>query len=167
MHHINGDPTDNRIENLQILCPNCHSQTDNFRNKNRVKSAQREISEVESPKFGECISPTNDKNAEPSSSNEEKCVETRQEKSKSEKHKEPKYCAYCGKLLEGKSRRNKYCSQECAHKANGSKRPDVFELLDAFKEYKSFLQVGKHYGVSDNAVRKWCNLYGILDKVKA
>ena len=34
LHHINGDTTDNRIENLIILCPNCHSQTDNSRNKN-------------------------------------------------------------------------------------------------------------------------------------
>lgn len=33
LHHINGDNTDNRIENLQILCPNCHSQTDNFRRR--------------------------------------------------------------------------------------------------------------------------------------
>ena len=35
LHHINGDTTDNRIENLIILCPNCHSQTDNFRSRNR------------------------------------------------------------------------------------------------------------------------------------
>ena len=50
LHHINGDPTDNRIENLQILCPNCHSQTDNFRSRNRNKevlSAQEEILDVE------------------------------------------------------------------------------------------------------------------------
>lgn len=35
LHHINGDSTDNRIENLIILCPNCHSQTENFRSRNR------------------------------------------------------------------------------------------------------------------------------------
>lgn len=30
LHHINGNHLDNRLENLQILCPNCHSQTDNY-----------------------------------------------------------------------------------------------------------------------------------------
>lgn len=29
--HINGDRTDHRIENLRILCPNCHSLTPNYR----------------------------------------------------------------------------------------------------------------------------------------
>lgn len=30
IHHINGKHDDNRIGNLQILCPNCHTQTDTF-----------------------------------------------------------------------------------------------------------------------------------------
>lgn len=28
--HIDGNSTDNRIENLRFLCPNCHSQTNSF-----------------------------------------------------------------------------------------------------------------------------------------
>jgi DNA-binding CsgD family transcriptional regulator len=30
LHHVNGDGDDNRLENLQLLCGNCHSQTDNW-----------------------------------------------------------------------------------------------------------------------------------------
>jgi DNA-binding CsgD family transcriptional regulator len=30
LHHVSGDGDDNRLENLQLLCGNCHSQTDNW-----------------------------------------------------------------------------------------------------------------------------------------
>lgn len=30
LHHIDGDSSNNTLENLQLLCPNCHSQTDNY-----------------------------------------------------------------------------------------------------------------------------------------
>lgn len=35
LDHINGDSRDNRLENLRILCPNCHSQTSTFGAKSR------------------------------------------------------------------------------------------------------------------------------------
>ncbi len=34
LDHINGSRNDNRKENLRFLCPNCHSQTKNFRGRN-------------------------------------------------------------------------------------------------------------------------------------
>jgi 5-methylcytosine-specific restriction endonuclease McrA/DNA-binding transcriptional ArsR family regulator len=43
LHHKNGDGTDNRIENLEMLCPNCHSQTDTYggRNGHRRREPRR------------------------------------------------------------------------------------------------------------------------------
>ena len=37
LDHINGDHTDNRIENLRILCPNCHTQTETYGGSNKEK----------------------------------------------------------------------------------------------------------------------------------
>jgi len=35
LDHINGDRHDNRLENLRILCPNCHSMQPTHRGRNR------------------------------------------------------------------------------------------------------------------------------------
>lgn len=43
IHHIDGDCMNNKEENLQLLCPNCHSLTENFgsRNKNATRKDKR------------------------------------------------------------------------------------------------------------------------------
>jgi hypothetical protein len=35
LDHINGDHFDHRIENIRLLCPNCHSQTPTYCSKNK------------------------------------------------------------------------------------------------------------------------------------
>lgn len=155
LHHINGQPTDNRLENLQILCPNCHAKTENFRGKN--------------------ISHRNHKPASDWFITEQEAEERHQQKlekrripesEKKIKRIENIICPVCGKEFKP-IKSAKYCSLECYNEARleikGS-RPDFLQLIKAFKELKSFVQVGKKYNVSDNAVRKWCKYYQLPEK---
>lgn len=43
LHHLNGNHKDNRLDNLQILCPNCHAQTPNYTGKIRSIDATKNI----------------------------------------------------------------------------------------------------------------------------
>jgi 5-methylcytosine-specific restriction endonuclease McrA len=43
VHHIDGNNKNNELKNLQILCPNCHSQTDNYRAKNIKKKTCNQL----------------------------------------------------------------------------------------------------------------------------
>lgn len=43
MHHIDGNVDNMQLSNLMLLCPNCHSVTDNYKSKNRNKNTNRKI----------------------------------------------------------------------------------------------------------------------------
>ena len=38
LHHVNGNRFDNRLANLQLLCPNCHALTDNHAGRGSRRS---------------------------------------------------------------------------------------------------------------------------------
>ena len=46
IHHLDGDRLNNSLENLQLLCPNCHALTDNFKGKNIDKGKKVEDEEL-------------------------------------------------------------------------------------------------------------------------
>ena len=67
-----------------------------------------------------------------------------------------KQCLYCGNTYYTKHIEQKYCSQECVHKVQQKvERPNREQLKNLIRTH-SFLSIGNKYGVSDNAIRKWC-----------
>lgn len=45
VHHIDGDHKNNALDNLQLLCPNCHALTKNWRGRNISKKEKIIVSE--------------------------------------------------------------------------------------------------------------------------
>jgi Zn finger protein HypA/HybF involved in hydrogenase expression len=160
LEHSNGVNTDNRLENLKLLCPNCHAQTDYYRGRNK-KSALSEMKAVEYRKLREASLTGN---PDPSIHNLNEGAETRHGKSKADKELIVKKCLACESII--KSKKNIYCCAKCYRDHNSENIPKVPEILEAFKIYKSFTKVGEFFNVSDNAVRKWCLKYGITAMIK-
>ena len=48
VNHIDGDAENNILDNLEFLCPNCHSQTSNFRalNKNSKRTYRKKYNKI-------------------------------------------------------------------------------------------------------------------------
>ncbi len=83
-------------------------------------------------------------------------------------------CARCGEMFRAKHRTQRFCSRYCgmrrergpARSDRGVPCPDLrnverppYEKLLEEIEATSYLAVGRKYGVSDNAVRKWVRFY--------
>jgi len=50
LHHKDGNCKNNKLENLKILCPNCHSQTENYCGKSSKRKEHKKIKQkIKSP----------------------------------------------------------------------------------------------------------------------
>jgi hypothetical protein len=105
--HINGESTDNRLENLRFLCPNCYQQTDTWGNTK--------------PKKVPIVK---------------------------EKFIKPKKVSDPNWRVRDRTHLRKV------------ERPTK-EELEVLLSSKSWVEIGRTFGVSDNAVRKWARRYKI------
>lgn len=74
-----------------------------------------------------------------------------------------KICPLCHKNII--YHQSKLCNTCRSEKDRKVVRPTKDELFDMIKNY-SFVEIGKQFNVSDNAIRKWCKNYGIPYKKK-
>jgi hypothetical protein len=129
LDHINGIPNDNRLENLRIVCPNCAATFE-------THCARKNR-----------VAPM------------------------------PRRCLHCGDRFIPDRREQRYCSRACGsrwdrsgsdgqdpvkgipnHRARRVERPPYEQLMREIEE-STYLAVGRKYGVSDNAIRKWVRFY--------
>lgn len=147
LDHINGEHTDNRIENLRILCPNCHSQTQTYSGKkligkyftNHCKSCNKLIRSAR-VRCKECLTEQRYKGA------------TKSVKAPA------KDCIDCGKKFQSINER---CFG-CIGRLNPTKIswPSKEELEKLVWEQPSST-LGKLLGISDVAIKKRCRRLGI------
>ena len=199
VEHKNGVHTDNRIENLCFLCPNCHSQTSTYGSKN-IKSRKNS-------KCRDCGSSTLE--GKPRC---EECCRIRLRKYSSLRKDRRDVASFrrltsilasgnynidrtllilllrtCNSVEEASSvisiKPDEFISK-CEEfdipssdeelkaflltaRADRSRNPGKEPLIQTLIQNKLvFVRVGKVYGVTDNAVRKWCKQLGIPTRKK-
>lgn len=155
LDHINGTSDDNRIENLRLLCPNCHSQTDTYTGKNKThknKLAKPELYICECGK-------------EKDGSKSKGCEDCYKKRRAIDKHKI--LCA-CGNEMSYYSKTCVDCRLEFQRQQKGKPkpktrkvpRPSKEELIELVKT-TPLIRIAKKFGVSDNSIREWCICEGI------
>ena len=112
MDHINGIPNDQRLENLRILCPNCHSQTPTYTGRNALQITAKTV-----------------------------------------------HCRNCDVAI-SKRTKNQLCPT-CWQKTQRKVERPTREELTILIQHTSIVQIGKRFGVSDRAIRKWLKAYEI------
>jgi hypothetical protein len=131
LHHVDGDRTNNLLENIQLLCPNCHALTDNYRAKKTRKiilcSCGKEMYK-----------------------GSRKCKECRKINYVRKGYSTPKYCI-CGKLISIRAKNCKSCTRK--GKREKIQWPSIDELKNMVRN-SSYLAISRTLGVSDSAIRK-------------
>ena len=116
LDHINGVHSDCRLKNLRVLCPNCHSQAENFAGKSSKKKKD------------------SDKNGF-------------------------KLCPICKeKWIHKNSAKCILCYNSSKRKVKWPSKHELKSLLDD----NTWVNVGRMFGVSHSAVRKWAKQYDLM-----
>lgn len=76
------------------------------------------------------------------------------------------FCKYCNVEFRPKNRRQKYCSVKCAKLSSRKCNRPTKKELEKLLKIKSWSAIGRQYGVTDNAIRKWAKYHNIPTSIK-
>lgn len=150
LHHKDGNNSNNILENFEILCPNCHSQTPTFRSKKKIEESDILEAAKNSKTISEIITklgkhPSGDlyKKIERVIDTHEVPIKKYEYRANNAKQggrsrkKETKnittVCSNC-KLNQTKNRYAKYCCRKCANEAAVKYDIDVLAAIEKVRE---------------------------------
>lgn len=170
IHHIDGNHINNEIDNLQVLCPNCHAQTDNYCGKN--KANRPPITEEQfvealktTPSIRQALQKLGINYAAKYYYDKAYYLMDKydfsQKKPKPVKEIKQKQSKTKNKCIEDdRATRREECNHLNARKVDRPNRDELKKLI----RNNSFLGLAKQFNVSDNAIRKWCKTYNLPSK---
>lgn len=158
LHHVDGNRENNNISNLKILCPNCHSMTNNFRGKNKkrkehnITDEQIENAIINSYTKRQALLMVG---LTAYGGTYERINKILKEKNIS--FKESPLGEKTRKQVESINQKYGSFKDMFSKKINWPNSEELKKLL----QENSTIKVGKMLGVSDNAVRKTAKRYGL------
>lgn len=175
LHHKDGNHNNNELSNLEFLCPNCHASTDSYSRNKKTKIDEEKV--IELIKEGNTIRQVllilgvSDGSANYTrvyqilEKNNLQYVNFSHNQHLISEPNQPNFCIDCGRPIAQSATRCKECEMNYRkstgeHTTRQVERPSKEELLKDIAT-SSFSAVGRKYGVSDNAIRKWCHSYGL------
>lgn len=157
--HIDGDHSNNKKENLRMICPNCHSQTSNWRGRNKQKGV-KVIDYIEEkdilgniPNFHNRSELLKFLGLKAAGSNYGRINKILNENPNVQFKVKTIHddCPVCGSP---KKIKNKFCSTHCSNVSRRKVNWPDHQTLKKLVTDNGYVKTGKMFNVSDNAVRK-------------
>lgn len=145
LHHIDGDHYNNELSNLQILCPDCHSKTDNFRGRGSKREAPETL-KAERQKL------------------KTKVCECCGKEFVTDRFNSPR--RFCGLECYYKKLREVGTLNKNATNTKELKSITLESLQEAIPNFKDITHLAEYFGVSRPTIRKHLNKYGLLESFK-
>ena len=157
LHHVDGNSSNYDIGNLKLLCPNCHAFTENYRGKGKGKQPTICIDEktfVDALSSSKNIHEALIKLGLKGQGGNYKRAKSLVAKYNISFSKEQNCCIDCGTPITEDAIR----CEKCYAKKQSMCCISRDELKALIRE-TPFTTIANMYGVSDNAIRKWCVNY--------